>query len=62
MRECPCHNCPYRKATCHDYCKDYLEWHDERVTESKTRAFDHLMELFSDQIIWKNCKERRDRR
>ena len=62
MRECPCHNCEHRKPTCHDFCKDYIEWHDEKVVMSKARAFDHLMDIIADAIIWNNCKERRDRR
>lgn len=61
MKECPCRDCPYRKATCHDYCREYIDWHDERVKESKARAFDLLMEKFADDIIWRNRLERRRR-
>lgn len=43
MKENPCHNCPYRKPTCHDFCKEYLEWHQEQVAMKKAAAFDKLM-------------------
>lgn len=62
MRECPCHNCEHRKPTCHDFCRDYLDWHEEKVTVSKARAFDHLMDIITDTIIWNNCRERRAKR
>lgn len=59
MKTSPCLDCQYRKATCHDYCKDYLEWHDEKVMQDKARAFDNLMGLIADQIIFRNRYERR---
>lgn len=54
MKECPCRNCPYRKATCHDYCREYIDWHESKVTEDKARAFDRFMELVAEEIIRKS--------
>ncbi len=31
MKKSPCQDCPYRKATCHDRCEEYLDYHDELV-------------------------------
>lgn len=62
MKSSPCFNCPYRKATCHDYCREYLDWHAEVVAFDKARKFDKLMNLIADQIIWKNSTDRRNRK
>jgi len=60
MKDSPCHNCPHRKPTCHDFCREYIEWHEERVTESKARAFDKLMAMIADEIVWRNSIDRRN--
>lgn len=45
----PCQNCPYRKATCHDRCGEYLAYHDELVAAREAlrvadRAIGFLMD------------------
>lgn len=46
----PCQNCPYRKLTCHDRCKEYNEYHDALVNAKRklgeaTEAVDFLMKM-----------------
>lgn len=46
----PCQNCPCRKPVCHDYCAEYLEYHDALV-EAKRKvmeardAIDYLRDM-----------------
>lgn len=59
MKTSPCLNCPYRKATCHDYCREYIEWHEEKVMQDKARAFDRFIEIAVNEILHNNRTKRR---
>ena len=59
MRMSPCQECPYRKPTCHDYCREYLDWHDELVAFKKARAFDKIMDAIDAKIIWRETRVKR---
>lgn len=46
---CPCHECPYRKLTCHDHCREYIEYHDALVeAKRKVREAAQAVEYLRD--------------
>ena len=55
----PCQNCPYRKATCHDRCGEYLTYHDELVAAREAlRVADRAIGFLMDSA---NKREKRAR-
>ena len=50
MKENPCRKCPYAKPTCHDFCRERLEYHDQLLAYRKARLFDKLMEIIGELI------------
>lgn len=56
MKSAPCHECPHRKPTCHDFCREYLEWHDEQLAFKKAKAFDRMLDSITEFIIWRETR------
>lgn len=56
MKTNPCQDCPYRKPTCHDFCREYIEWHEELRAFKKARMLDKLMDAIEDRIIWRETR------
>lgn len=65
MGNCPCQNCPYRKATCHDHCEEYLDWHDTLVAAKDAlriadKAIDLVVEgVYKRKRLWHRKGERK---
>lgn len=62
MRNSPCLNCPYRKATCHDYCREYLDYHEERLSEKEQLTLEKLAIHFLMESALKREKRAKVRR
>lgn len=40
----PCHDCPYRKPVCHDYCREYLVWHEDQLARKRKAKIDKILD------------------
>ena len=56
--ENPCKNCKHRKPTCHDFCKDYLDWHDDLLTKKKAQAFDKFLDGLTEYFLMRETRSR----
>ena len=54
----PCKDCPYRKPTCHDFCREYIEWHDDLLTQKKAKAFDKFLDGLTEYFLMRETRSR----
>lgn len=60
---CPCHDCPYRKLTCHDSCEEYMTYHDALVdAKRKVREAQDAVNYLYDMARRRDRAARTERR
>jgi len=52
----PCHECPHRKLTCHDRCKEYLEFNEKRLASRNAFKGEHEAITFLVKGVFKRRK------
>ena len=53
---CPCHDCEWRKPTCHDFCREYLEWHSDQRARKEKAALDKILDGITEWMLQRETR------
>lgn len=56
---CPCQECEYRQPTCHDFCREYLEWHDWQRERKEKAALDKILDGITEWMLHRETRVKR---